>query len=158
MPLPDWKRIERQSQFSLFDPGTFQYFYWQVRRDFENGFVVFKSDKVQKRKILKISQDTNRWWVALFSQDKEESKEKIYGKIMDIVMRNVAVDIIEGRIDRKEILKHYKNCLPKDMFNWAENLISSCMGSKLENYVNRMLEQNREKAEPLKIIGIMRYS
>ena len=109
MPLPDWKRIERQSQFSLFDPGTFQYFYWQVRRDFENGFVVFKSEKVQKRKILKISQDTNRWWVALFSQDKEESKEKIYGKIMDIVMRNVAVDIIEGRIDRKEILKHYKN-------------------------------------------------
>ena len=38
--MPDWKAVEKPSSLrSQVDPKAFQYYYTQVRRDFENGHV-----------------------------------------------------------------------------------------------------------------------
>ena len=54
----------------------------------------------------------------------------------NLVIFNIAVDVVDGRIDKKDIFKHLKQQLPKDATNRAEMLFFPIMKSNFENQVN----------------------
>ena len=53
----------------------------------------------------------------------------------NLVVFNIAVDVVDGRIDKKDIFKHLKQQLPKDATNRAEMLFFPIMKSNFENQV-----------------------
>merc|ERR1719391_735386 len=134
--MPEWKNPEKPSILQGVDVKAFLYFYRQVRTDFESGRVCFK--KMEK---------DNRWLIPIFnpiqsdSKDaKEERNTKRNANMLCLVAKNLAIDIIEGKIDRKEISKCYKDYIPKGMIEGLERWLVMYTKNYLENHVNRLLK------------------
>jgi len=134
--MPEWKNPEKPSILQGVDVKAFLYLYRQVRTDFESGRVCFK--KMEK---------DNRWLIPIFnpiqsdSKDaKEERLQKLSANMMSLVAKNLAIDIIDGKIDRKEISKYYKDYIPKGMIEGLEHVAVMFTKSSLQNHVNRILQ------------------
>ena len=134
--MPEWKNPEKPSILQGVDVKAFLYLYRQVRTDFESGRVCFK--KMEK---------DNRWLIPIFnpiqsdSKDaKEERLQKLSTNMMSLVAKNLAIDIIDGKIDRKEISKYYKDYIPKGMIEGLEHFAVMFTKSSLQNHVNRILQ------------------
>ena len=94
--MPDWRSVEKPSNLRVIDPKAFQYYYCQVRKDFEKGLICSK----------KLDKDM-KWCVPIFSpnnnDNKDERNKTLNRNMIDLVAKNMAIDIIEGVIDKKEI-------------------------------------------------------
>ena len=145
--MPDWKSREKQSNLWRTDTRAFQYFYTQVRQDFVSGLVCNNT---------KLAEKDQRFWIPVFYPDinpkkKNENDETLKMKAFNLVIFNIAVDIVDGRIDRKDIFKHLKQQLPKDATNRAEMLFFPIMKSNFENQVNLQVSRNSSEGNSLSI-------
>ena len=136
--VPDWRSRERQSNLWRTDTAAFRYFYSQVRHDFVSGLVCNNTRLADKE----------HWhWVPVFYPDfnpkkKSDNDDTLKMNAFDLVVFNIAVDVVDGRIDKKEIFKHLKQQLPRDATNRAEMLFFPIMKSNFENQVNLQVGRN----------------
>ena len=145
--MPDWKSKEKQSNLWRTDTRAFQYFYCQVRQDFVNGLVCNNT---------KLADKDHRFWIPIFYPDynpkkKSDNDDTLKMNAFNLVIFNIAVDVVDGRIDKKDIFKHLKQQLPKDATNRAEMLFFPIMKSNFENQVNLQVNRNRNDGHSMSI-------
>ena len=131
--MPDWRNMEKQSNFRSLDPKAFQYFYSQVSTDFKKGEIYKKKDQRKDQK----------WDIPIFSRenkDREEEQKRIDINMELLVAIHMAIDIIDGIMDRKEISKKYKDYFPKNNYNPIEKCFVGYLKNNLEKFVDRLLK------------------
>ena len=142
--MPDWRNMERQSNLRTLDPKAFQYFYSQVSTDFKKGEIYKKKDQRKDHK----------WDIPIFSpglrrpakrtenenNDRDEEVKRIDVNMELLVAIHMAIDIIDGTMDRKEISKKYKDYFPKNNYNPIEKYFVGYLKNNLENFVDRLLK------------------
>ena len=142
--MPDWRNMEKQSNLRTLDPKAFQYFYSQVSTDFKKGEIYKKKDQRKDHK----------WEIPLFypglrrpakrseneNKDRDEEVKRIDGNMEVLVAIHMAIDIIDGAMDRKEISKKYKEYFPKNNYNPIEKYFVGYLKNNLENCVDRLLK------------------
>ena len=138
--MPDWKSKEKQSNLWRTDTRAFKYFYSQVRHDFVNGMVCNNT---------KLADKDQRFWIPIFYPDynpkkKSDNDDAMKMNAFNLVVFNIAVDVVDGKIDKKDIFKHLKLELPKDATNRAEKLFFHYMRSNFEKQVNLQVNRNSD--------------
>ena len=142
--MPDWRNMEKQSNLRTRDPKAFQYYYSQVSTDFKKGEIYKKKDQRKDHK----------WEIPLFypglrrpakrseheNKDRDEEVKRIDGNMEVLVAIHMAIDIIDGTMDRKEISKKYKEYFPKNNYNPIEKYFVGYLKNNLENCVDRLLK------------------
>ena len=134
--MPDWKARERPSNLKNVDPKAFQYFYCQVRKDFDSGLVCNKKvagDKDQK------------WWVPIIQPGAKDKREdrliELNVNMLELVGRNMAIDVIDEIIDKKEVVKNVKAYIPKDLYSGLEKIMAvKMLQANVEGYVDKLLK------------------
>eukprot|EP00092_Neocalanus_flemingeri_P038172 GFUD01041549.1.p1 GENE.GFUD01041549.1~~GFUD01041549.1.p1 ORF type:complete len:1200 (+),score=378.78 GFUD01041549.1:57-3656(+) len=135
--MPDWKARERPSNLMNVDPKAFQYFYYQVRRDFDSGLVCNKKVAGEK---------DQKWWVPIIQPGTKDKREdrliELNVNMLELVGRNMAIDVIDEVIDKKEVVKNVKAYIPKDLYS---GLVEKIMAVKMlqanvEGYVDKLLK------------------
>jgi len=133
--MPDWKAREKPSNLKNVDPKAFQYFYRQVRRDFDSGLVCNKKVAGEK---------DQRWWLHTFTGTKDKREDEIIKlnvNMLELVGRNMAIDVIDEVIDKKEVVKNVKAYIPKDLYSGLEKLMAvKMLQANVEGYVDKLLK------------------
>merc|ERR1719474_281931 len=134
--MPDWRNLEKPCILRGVDQQAFLYLYRQVRTDFESGRVCF--NKMEKK---------NNWLIPIFNPDikhtkeeKEERNKKLNANMFFLVAKNIAIDIIDEKLNKKEISKYYKDYIPRVMIEGLDRFMVVFAKSDLENHVNRLLK------------------
>ena len=143
--MPYWSKLEKQSNLRTLDPKAFQYFYSQVSRDFKKGEIYKKKDQRKDHK----------WEIPIFSPGhsrpgKRSENENKDEELVALVAYHMAIDIIDGIIDKKEISRKYKDYFPKNHYNPIENLLVGYLKNNLENFVDRLLKSSPNDSMALK--------
>jgi len=134
--MPEWKMRGTISNLKNVDPKAFQYFYCQVRKDFDQGLVWNK--KVVEEK-------GNKWWVPIIQsgvKDKREERlEKLNVNMLELVGRNMAIDVIDEAVDKKEVLKNVKSYIPKDLYSGLEKIMAvKILQTNVERFLDKLLK------------------
>lgn len=134
--MPDWRSRDRASNLKNVDPKAFQYFYSQVRKDFDCGLVCNKKVAGEK---------DQKWWVPIIqpgARDKREDRLiELNVNMLELVGRNMAIDVMDEVIDKKEVLKNVKSYIPKDLYSGLEKMmLVKMLQANVEGYVDKLLK------------------
>jgi len=134
--MPDWKARDRPSNLKIVDPKAFQYFYYQVRRDFDSGLVCNKKVAGEK---------DQKWWLPIIQPGAKDKREdrliELNINMLELVGRNMAIDVMDERIDRKEVVKNVKSYIPRDLYSGLEKIMAvNMLQRNVEGYVDKLLK------------------
>jgi len=147
--MPDWRARGRASNLKNVDSKAFQYFYSQVRRDFDLGLVCSKKATGEKEQ---------KWWVPIIqpgARDKsEDSWRELNINMLELVGRNMAIDVMDGAIDKKEVLKNVKAYIPKDLYSGLEKMMFlKMLQANVEGYLDKLLKVYQPTMSSMHIKG-----
>jgi len=115
------------------DPVAFRYMYIQIRKDLESGKLY------SRRQSEKSGKGISGLLVSGGSKDKKDIEAQ--SNIMDLVARNMAIDITDNKIDKKEISSNIKSYIPRDLWTGVERFMAiNVLKMKVEASVDKLLK------------------
>ena len=129
-PLPtNDKPLELRVRFKTPTPGrlrlrdqaAFEYYYVQVRKDFDSSLVL---KDTHKDLIKEINSHNPKWYTPVISTKQDQEMAKLKAKrisllsgIVLMVSLNVVIDILTFDKEKKEIMKNFDAYLPNGKFD-----------------------------------------
>lgn len=143
--IPGWRSTESCKSLKHVDPVAFKYLYYQVRKDFDAGKVCTKkhSDKCEK------------WWAGIIQPGGRDRSQEIetFGNVMELVSRNMAIDITLGEKEKKEISSNVKLYIPRDLWSGLEKLMAvKLLHTKVEGGIDKLLKAYKSTVGPLALM------
>ena len=143
-------RIRFKTPFPMrlrkYDERAFNYYYDQIRYDFDSGLVLKNTTK----EFIKENNAQNpKWYVPVIpnkSDDLTKKRKKMLANLVNLISFNIVVDCMNKDKEKKELFKHFDTYVPKesyiDLFEW---LIGSAMGKMKQTsstLVEKMLKEH----------------
>ena len=134
-----------------YDERAFNYYYDQIRHDFDSGVVLKNTTK----EFIKENNAQNpKWYVPVIpnkSDDLTKKRKDMLVDLVNLISLNIVVDCMTKDKEKKELFKHFDTYVPKESFiDLKEWLIGSALGKMKQTCSNRVEKMLKENLSTLK--------